>query len=51
MNKKVSTLLTASLLMMGPVFGSIFAQNQVVPVSNAEENVTYLLHSGKSLLG
>ena len=45
MNKKVSTLLTASLLMMSPVFGSIFAQNQVIPVSSAEDNVTYLLQA------
>ena len=42
MNKKVSTLLTASLLMMSPVFGSIFAQTQI-PVSSATDGDTYVV--------
>ena len=42
MNKKVSTLLTASLLMMSPVFGSIFAQTQI-PVSDATDGATYVV--------
>ena len=46
MNKKVSTLLTASLLMMSPVFGSIFAQTQI-PVSDVENGATYVVKATK----
>ena len=44
MNKKVSTLLTASLLMMSPVFGSIFAQTQI-PISQAVDGATYVIQA------
>ncbi len=46
MNKKVSTLLTASLLMMGPVFGSIFAQSQI-PISQAVNGETYVIQASE----
>ena len=50
MNKKVSTLLTASLLMAGPVFGSLFAQklaNTTVAIDKASkaEGKQYVLVS------
>ena len=42
MNRKISTLLTAGLLMAGSLCGSAWA-GDVIPLSKAEDGGTYLL--------